>query len=138
MPTIKFYEQVGEISFAQLRTAEENAKIAEDERARQAEEFRIAEEERKRAIREQAMGVCVKIADTINKAAEKGYSSKIYTWYDGKESYFDLNARDFVKMLPAIKEILVPLGYKINDFYYYSDSWTRKSGKVGYITITWG
>lgn len=137
MPTLEIYEKVAEISAIHLRTAEENRRIAEEENARIAEERRIAEEKRKAEMKEKSVEVALKILEIINSRAEKGLTSVELMWKQYEKSHFDLYSREFIELIPYIRNVLSPLGYTIEDFYHYSTSWVYKSGREGYCTIYW-
>ena len=137
MPTLEIYEKVAEISAIHLRTAEENRRIAEEENARKAEERRIAEEKRKAENQEKAVEVALKLLEIINGRAERGLTSIELMWQQYEKSHFGLYSREFIELIPFIRNILSPRGYDIKNFYHYSTSWTYKSGREGYCTIYW-
>ena len=137
MPTLEIYEKVGEITSVHLRTAEENKKIAIEEKARREEVARIQREEELRKNREKAFKISMEILEKINKLSDEGNTSLWLNWRTGTPSPLTVNFHSYDLLFPYIKEILCPLGYNLAEPYSYSASWTRKSGKIGYAWISW-
>ena len=148
MMKIEMFEKVGEIEIVSLRPACENKMIAEaeqkrkeEEKRRKEEEERIRKEEEARRNAALAKEVIVKLAKSINKAAEKGSTCLYLEWHDGEKydyfNYTDISWNDFINTFEYTLPMLESAGYKVNDLHLYSEGWRRRSGKIGYTHIYW-
>lgn len=134
---VEMFEKVGEIDIVTLRSAHENRMIAEAERARKAEEERIRKEAEEQENARIAKEVLVKLIDAINTEAEKGHQYLHIEWRADNLEPFGVRWSEYGKAIKYILPILESAGYKVNELYEYSESWTRKSGKWGYTYIWW-
>lgn len=148
MMKIEMFEKVGEIEIISLRPACENKMIAEAEQKRketerkrkaEEEERRKEEEARKNAIL--AKAVIVELTKAINKEAENGGTRLYLGWHNrakyDTDNYTNITWNDFINTFEYTRPLLESAGYKVGDIYQHSDSWRRRSGKIGYIHISW-
>lgn len=131
---IEMYEKVGEIVIAELRTAEENKEIAKKVNELKAEEERKREEERKQREQKRAEELLPIIVEKINNTALSGENCIEFTWFDNTKT--EITCYDWKIFRKNYQKYFEGLGYKIYD-HYYSDSWRKKSGKIGYGVIYW-
>lgn len=134
---IEMFEKVGEINVIELRSASENRAIADAERARKAEEERIRREEEERENARIAGEVLAKLVTAINNESETGGQHLHLEWRKGSMEPYGISWSEYGRAFKHIKPILESAGYRVDDRYSYSDSWTRKSGKWGYAYIWW-
>ena len=128
--------EVGEITITHLRSAEENKVIAIKRAEENAELARIAAEDAERALQKKAIELLAVIGKAIDNAAEKGKTSINFEWTNERPYSNGIKSEDWKKCSKYILTELESLGYR-HYFYYYSDSWTRKSGKIGHGSISW-
>ena len=133
---IEMFEKIGEITIAELRPASENNMIASVEAARKAELARIEAERKEREEKEKTMKVLAVIVEEINKAAETGAKVLSFNWTERRPKDNGVTWNDWLACSKHFKPILESAGYEIS-VHWYSDSWTRRSGKVGYAHIWW-
>lgn len=131
---IEMYEKVGEIIVANLRTAEENKKIAAETRALKAEEERRREEERKQKEQKRAEELLPIIIEKINTSALLGNNTLTFEWSEDVKSEISFN--DWNIFCKYHKDYFVELGYKFYT-HEYSKNWRERSGKIGNATIYW-
>ena len=135
---IEMFEKADEINIIALRSAAENRSIAEAEKALKVEKERIRKEAEERENARIANDVLMKLINAINTKAENGETKLFLEWAkDYTMESFGVNWSDYGKAIRHIKPILEAAGYRVDDRYSYSDSWTRKSGKWGYACIYW-
>jgi hypothetical protein len=128
--------KVGENTITHLRSAKENNAIAVKRAEENAELARIATEDAERAAQEKAVTLLTIIGKAIDKAAEKGETSIFFNWTTERPYSNDIKIEDWEKCSKYFLPELEALGYKHN-FYRYSDSWIRKSGKIAFGDISW-
>lgn len=134
---IEMFEKVGEINIVNLRSARENKMISEAERARKAEEERIRKEAEEQENARIAKEVLIKLINAINAEADKGGQHLHIEWRADKLEPFGIRWGEYGKAIKYILPILESAGYQVDERYEYSDSWTRRSGKWGYVYIWW-
>ena len=135
---IEMFEKADEINIIALRSATENRSIAEAEKALKVEKERVRKEAEERENAHIANDVLMKLINAINTKAENGETKLFLEWAeDHTIEPFGINWSDYGKAIRHIKPILEAAGYRVDDRYSYSDSWTRKSGQWGYACIYW-
>lgn len=134
--TINILEKVGEITITELRSAKENNFIAIKEQERLAELDRLEEERKERERQEQIARFLPKLADEINKAAEKGKIHIELLWEREEANPCGIEFCVLEKIFDSVENIFKNLGYSIS-FHKYSQSWVTRSGKLGYLDIWW-
>lgn len=135
---VEMFEKVGEINIVSLRSAHENKMIAETERARKAEEERIRREAKEQENARIAKEVLIKLINAINAEADDGGQHLYIEWREDKSMEpFSIGWFEYGKAIKYILPILESAGYRVDERHEYSDSWTRKSGKWGYVYIWW-
>lgn len=122
---IEMFEKVGEITIAELRPASENNMIAS-----------VEAERKEREEKEKTMRVLAVIVEEINKAAETGSMSLGFEWTEKRPSAHGVSWSEWLHLSKHFLPILESAGYT-STVHWYSDSWTRRSGKVGYAYIYW-
>lgn len=133
---IEMFEKVGEITIAELRPASENNAIATIEAERKAEIARLEAERKEREEKAKTMQVLAIIVDEINKAAESGAKMVSFNWTEKHPKDCGVDWHDWLNLSKHFKPILESAGYEVTA-HWYSDSWTRRSGKIGYANIYW-
>ena len=133
---IEMFEKIGEINVVELRPASENRAIANAELARKAEEERIRKEQEEREKARIANEVLAKLVKAINDKSEIGGQYLHLEWRSLTKSY-GISFSEYCTAFDYIKPILESAGYDVRDIYFYSDSWTYRSGKLGYAYIWW-
>lgn len=128
-------EKVGELTITQIRSAEENRKIAKAENERQAELKRIKEEKEEQEKIQKIQNFLPLIMEKIDKTAESGGYSLEILWMHGTKNC-GLGYWEFLSISQKIVSILENLGYSAH-CHDYSASWTTRSGKEGYLYISW-
>ena len=111
-------------SAEKIRIETEKAEIVkENERIKQ-------EQIDKENLEKESLYIAEQIKNKIASASKNGNYNIWYTFYNDR-SYVN-----FKSMISILKEIFEKAGYEV---YYssYSDSWTYKSGKIGYLDIRW-
>lgn len=131
---IEMYEKVAEIIVANVRTAEENKRIAAETRALMAEEERRREEERKQKEQKRAKELLPIIIEKINTSALLGNNTLSFSW--GEDTEAEISFDDWNIFCKYHKDYFVELGYKFC-VHEYSKSWRERSGRIGYATIYW-
>lgn len=137
MATIELFQKVGEMTVAELRPASMNRSIAQAEKEKQEEEARIQKEREEAEKQVKATAILAKLIEAINCKAEQGGMCLSIDWTESNDSKQTISSHDWL-MLHAdyIDPILTSAGYKVST-HWYSDSWTRRSGKIGYVYIYW-
>lgn len=133
---IEMFEKVGEITIAELRPASLNNSIATAEAERKAEIARIEAERKEREEKEQAVKVLTLLVEEINKTAETGATMLALDWTEKRPASHGIRWNDWLHLSKYFKPILESAGYTFC-VHWYSDSWTRRSGKIGYAYIYW-
>jgi ribosomal protein L11 methylase PrmA len=137
MATIEVFQKVGEMTITELRPASMNRAIAQDEKNRQEEEERIRKEREEAEKQVKASAVLVKLIEAINHKAEQGGMCLSIDWNESNDSKQMVSSHDWLMLhSDYIDPILTGAGYKVST-HWYSDSWTRRSGKIGYVYIYW-
>ena len=138
MATVELYEKVGEITIAELRPASINRSIAQSENDRKKEEERIRKEREEAEKRQRASVILAKLIEAINEQADLGKFGLHLNWTTSNYDELLISDSDWLKCDHAanVDPILEAAGYHVNT-YWYSDSWTRRSGKIGYLHISW-
>lgn len=120
----------------EFKSAEENKKIAEAEKLRRAQ---VLEEQRKREQEEhkqRAMELIPHIIDAINCLAGQGETSLCIEWREKQKAPYNISSTDWLHSSSYIEPLLEKMGYRIVS-HWYSESWQRRSGKIGYLYIYW-
>lgn len=134
---IDIVEKVGEIIVTELRPASLNAEIMGIELARQAEIQAIEKAKRDKEDQLASAQVLAVLSERMNASAERGNSFIRLEWNHNSNPIKGLSFERWEYLLENyIGSILKELGYKIYS-HEYSDSWKRKSGKIGYYSIYW-
>lgn len=128
-------EKVGELTITQIRSAEENRKIAKAENERQAELKRIKEEKEEQEKIQKIQNFLPLVMEKIDKTAESGGYSLDILWMHGTKNC-GLSYWEFLGISQKIESILESLGYSVH-CHNYSASWVTRSGKEGYLLISW-
>ena len=138
MATVELYEKIGEITIAELRPASMNRNIAQLEINRKNEEERLRKEREEAEKRQKASVILAKLIEAINEQADLGKLSFDLNWTTSNYDKLLISDSEWLSCDHAtnIDPILESAGYRIST-YWYSDSWTRRSGKVGYLHISW-
>ena len=137
MATIEMFEKVGEITIAELRPASMNHAIAKAEQERLAEIRRIEAEEAERKRQARASKVLTKVVEAINNKSENGKEHLELAWRTDSNNAHGISASDWKAVGDIVSEILTSYGYEVRDPYWYTSSWTARSGKIGYVYIYW-
>lgn len=132
----KVITKTEEIAVIGFKTAKENRSIAttvREEKDKQIEKQRIERDAKEKKALEE---LYQNIMKAINKESEEGRYTLHIQW---RESYkpFDISISVWELKEKEIKTFFGNLGYRVDDVYIYSDSWRNRSGKVGYVTISW-
>ena len=137
MATIEVFQKVGEMTITELRPASMNRSIAQEEKSRKEEEERIRKEREKAEKQEKATVLLAKLIEAINNKAEQGAMTLSIDWNESNDKKQIISSHDWL-MLHAdfIDPILTGAGYHVTT-HWYSESWTRRSGKIGYVYIYW-
>jgi hypothetical protein len=133
---VEILEKVGEITIAQVRTAEENKAIAIAEKARLDELARLAELQREQELMEKVAKIVSILIEEINQSAESGKCSLHFSWSQTQPCSHGVTWQEWDELVEKFTPILEQLGYKIYTD-WYSSSWRAKSGKIGYASINW-
>lgn len=134
---IEMFEKIGEVTIAELKPASENKKIANEIFKQKQEELRIIKEKEEKEKQRIGMKILAHLTEEINKIANDGRTSFEINWTIKNPTNKEINWRDWMK---ASDDYVIPIlesaGYCIRT-HWYSDSWTRRSGKIGYIYVSW-
>ena len=134
---IDIVEKVGEIIVTELRPASLNAEITSAELARQAEIRAIEKAKRDKEDQMASAQVLAVLSEKMNAAAERGQHMIYLEWNRNSNPIKNLSFDRWEHLVKNyIGDILKGLGYKIYS-HEYSDSWKRKSGKIGHYSIHW-
>ena len=133
---LEILEKVGEVILVELRSAEDNHEIATIEQEKQKEQalIRKAEQERKNKVR--AVEILTALAEVINNKAECGHTHISLSWHRDTPAPLGISTKDWENCGECVKEMLKLLGYSC-EVYWYSTSWAKKSGKIGWADIRW-
>lgn len=132
---IDILEKVGELTITEIRSAEENRQIAKAENERQAELKRIKEEQEEKEKIQRIQNFLPLVMEKIDKTAESGDYYLEILWMSGTKNC-GLGYWEFLSISQKIVSILKSLGYSAH-CHDYSASWTTRSGKEGYLYISW-
>lgn len=149
MTTFKVFEQVGEITITNIRSAEENRRIANEVKEKEKKEKE--ERERQEAIekkmreekeRQEAMEFLVNVLiPTINKEAEAGRQVLSLFWCESwcicKHENYGISYNAYKSYFKYFSQILNEMGYRVDPIHEYSQGWRNQSGKIGYAYIWW-
>lgn len=133
---IEMFEKIGEVVVAEVRTAEENKAIADNEIAKRREEARIKKEQKEKKDMEIAASLLPIIIENINSAADDGRKYINFDWTEKATVDKGVSLRDWQVSKQYLSPILEKMGYKVNET-WYSKSWRGKSGKIGGVGIYW-
>ena len=78
--------------------------------------------------------IAEQIKNKIKLASEQGSGCIHYTFYTSQK-YDNMEIKE--KIIPVLKKIFENAGYQVSEYSEYSNSWTYRSGKLGYIFINW-
>lgn len=110
--------------------------MAENERRIKEKENQIKEMEIKQKlekhIEEDTKRLCEYFNSLIDKTINRGKNFEVVTLYTNYVNTYWC----FWKSYKKAKQIFEEIGYKVHTS-SYSDSWTRRSGKVATLTIEW-
>ena len=83
--------------------------------------------------------VLAKLIEAINRQADLGKFRLDLDWTTSNYDKLTISDSEWLSCdhVSNIDPILESAGYKVST-YWYSDSWTRRSGKIGYLYIKWG
>lgn len=133
----KVMTKTEEIAIIGFKTAKENCELAtkiveeEAERKRIEKEKRLAEEQK--ALNE----IYIRVMEIINKAANEGWHCTQILWTENNPKPVGVDWSAWCNHQDTIIQFFNSLGYYMGKMYIYSDSWTYRSGKIGYVTIQW-
>ena len=134
---IDIVEKVGEIIVTELRPASLNAEIMGIELARQAEIQAIEKAKRDKEDQLASAQILAVLSERMNTSAERGSGFIRLEWERNSNAIKGLSFERWEYLYEQyIGKILNDLGYTVSR-YEYSDSWKRKSGKIGYYSIYW-
>ena len=118
-----------EIAIVEFRPAALNRTIAEDKHKNQAQ----AMEQRMKETTEQMLFTFINL---INKKADAGLTRIVFDWTEKHSTDQGISWMSWKNCGDRIIPILESAGYRIYTS-WYSDSWRRKSGRVGWMSIDW-
>lgn len=123
-----------------------NLSIISAENKREEYEIHRAQKELERIIHEamtpqRIEALTEKIFNYAKEEIEKTKDSTsctvtIHDWnfWQWEISYNEKEAKEAISLCIRLLEMA---GYKINNYYEYSESWQKKSGKLGYFIVKW-
>jgi 2-oxoglutarate dehydrogenase complex dehydrogenase (E1) component-like enzyme len=129
---IEIFEKTGEVTIVQMRTAEENNAIA----LTAITQEKMARMEKERKIQESFSKVLQTLAQKINKAAEDGHHYFYLDWSKSSPKPHNIDWETIKGLSEKLVSIFKIMGYNIT-VHEYCPQWAEKSGRLGYISISW-
>lgn len=126
-----------EIAILGFKTAQENCELATKIAEEKAEQKRIEREQRLAEEQKALNEIYIRVMEIINKAANEGWHSTQILWTENNPEPVGVNWSAWCKHENTITQFFNSLGYNMDTMYIYSNSWTYRSGKIGYVTIRW-
>lgn len=126
-----------EIAILGFKTAQENCELATKIAEEKAEQKRIENEKRLAEEQKALNEIYIRVMEIINKVANEGWHSTQILWTENNPKPVGVDWSTWRKHQDTIIQFFNSLGYYMDTMYLYSDSWTYRSGKIGYVTIRW-
>ena len=128
------------VGVVDLPSANEMKLIADMENERIQEQYRQRELKQERELQKQTEQALPQIVEAIKEASLSGKYYVSMVWTAENPTFCGMSVKNYTAIMQKLAPILTELGYKVDPtIYYYSDSWQRRSGKIGYQSrvISW-
>lgn len=133
MATITVSATYEGILISGIPTPEYLRKLEHDKWENVAKENKRKEEERKQRISVEAKNAFPLLVKAIEESARNGNDTLEHTWTYKDSTFYGIPIEDYEEVMKILAPIFEAVGYKVNStIYYYSNSWQKKSGKIGY------